>query len=74
MCSLRQKELTPDSVLPMSDQLCSNCPDTTGCKKYLQWLRLNPVKWADNSNDTGLANAVVFERPYYRSRSEEIFW
>jgi len=74
MCSLKQKELTLDSVLQMNDQICADCPDASGCKKYLQWMRLNPITVTIKNGYVESNSAEVFERPYYRSRPEEIFW
>ena len=74
MCPLKQKELTPDSVLRMSEQICENCTEVSACKKYLQWLRLNPVKVINNKNHLDFTDVPVFDRPYYRTQSEERFW
>ena len=74
MCSLKQKELTLDSVLQMDDQLCADCPEASGCKKYMQWLRLNPITVTIRKDYAEPSAASVFERPYYRSSSEETFW
>ena len=74
MCSLKQKELTLDSVLQMNEQICTDCPEASGCKKYMQWLRLNPIKLTIRKDHTDIATAPGIDRPYYRSRPEEIFW
>jgi len=74
MCSLKQKELTLDSVLQMDEQICADCPEASGCKKYMQWLRLNPIKVTIRTDNSDSPGGAAFERPYYRSRPEEIFW
>jgi hypothetical protein len=74
MCSLKQKELTLDSVLQMNEQICADCPETSGCKKFQQWLRLNPIKVTIKKDHPGSNDPAVFELPYYRSRPEEVFW
>ncbi len=72
MCSLKQKELTIDSVLQMNEQICADCPETSGCKKFQQWLRLNPIKITIRKDYSDPTGGNAFELSYYQSRSEEI--
>jgi len=74
MCSLKQKELTLDSVLQMREQICSDCPESSGCKTYLQWMRLNPIKLTIRTDYSDSPGAAMIERPYIRSQSDEILW
>ena len=74
MCSLKQKELTLDAVLQMNEQICNDCIDAAGCKRYIQWLRLNPIHFTTGKTDPDSNDAVIYDRPFYRSRAEEIFW
>ena len=74
MCSLKQKEFTLDSVLLMNDQICADCPEASGCKKYLQWMRLNPITVTIRKDHPYSPDVYIIERSYYRSQSEEIFW
>jgi hypothetical protein len=74
MCSLKQKELTIDAVLQMNDQICDDCPEASGCKKYLQWMRLNPITITIRKDHLHSHDADMVERPYVRSHMDEIFW
>lgn len=74
MCTLKQKELTPDAVLEMGDHVCSDCPDAAGCKRYLQWLRLNPVTLSNPKGNSNYRELTIYDRPFYRTNKEEIFW
>ena len=74
MYPFKQKEPTPDIVFQMSVEQCNNCPESPGCKRYKQSLRLNAPK---STNNNGLSNpdaAVPFDQPFYRTRAEEVFW
>jgi len=70
----KQHEASPDSVLQMSIALCNECPESPACKRYMQWLRLNAVKKERTESNLDFDDMPVIDRPYYRSRSEEVFW
>jgi len=74
MHPVKQNEMTPDIVLQMSVALCAECPGSPACKRYMQWLRLNAPESTSDHDLTIPVDTVPFDRPFYRSRAEEIFW
>ena len=74
MQHFKQDEVAADPVLQMSVALCAECPESVACKRYMQWVRLNAPGSTNDNGLTTLSESVVFDRAFYYSGPEEIFW
>jgi hypothetical protein len=74
MHPFNQTKATPGIALQMSVVLCDKCPGSPSCKRYMQWLRLNTVNEENSKSYLDFEEMPAVDRPYYRSRGEEVFW
>ena len=74
MHHFKQDEVAAETVIQMSVALCAECPESVACKRYMQWVRLNAPGSTNDNGLTTLSESIPFDRTFYDSRPEEIFW